>query len=260
MVEFYEKMIQLMKEGKKFVLVKVVDKKGATPCDIGAAMLVMEDGKTIGTIGGGNLEFEGIKEAKKRMKELKNGLKEYNLDSIDMLCGGSVQLYFEVFKGRSNVYIFGLGHIGYALIYHLKNLDYNPVIIDIRNSDFEDYIKVNDYSEFIKDKEIKEDDFVVITTYSHDEDFKILKEFYKRKINVRYIGVVASRKKINTFKEQLRRELGVISFENLYSPAGLDIGGITPDEIAISIIAEMQTIKNNKQEVRHLRDDILNNR
>ncbi len=259
MIEFYEKILQLMKEGKRFVLVKVIEKIGTAPTDIGSSMIVLEDGSIIGTIGGGNLEYEGIKEAKERIKTGKSGIKEYKLEDINMLCGGSVKIFFEVFGDIINVYIFGLGHIGFALLYHLKKLNYNTKIIDTRDSEFKDYIKVNNYSDFINNKNIKEDDFIVIATYSHDEDFKVIREIYKNGIKARYIGVVASKRKIGIFKEDLKKEFGDIDFYNLYSPAGLDIGGKTPDEIAISIISEMQTIRYKKEKLRHLRDDIHNN-
>lgn len=260
MYEFYDNILKLINEGKRFVLVKVVEKKGTAPTDVGSSMIVLDDGSIIGTIGGGNLEYEAIKEAKNRFMTLKNGLKEYNLDDIDMLCGGSVMLFFEVFKGSLNVFIFGLGHIGYALLYHLKDLNYNVKLIDKRESEFKDYIKLKNYSDFINSENIKEDDFIIIATYSHEEDYNVLYEIYKNKIKSRYIGVVASRRKIGIFKEKLKKEFGNINFENLYSPAGLDIGGKSPSEVAISIIAEMQTIKYGKDKVTHLRDDILNNR
>lgn len=260
MIEFYEKILQLIKEGKRFVLVKVIEKQGTAPVEVGASMIVLEDGSIFGTIGGGNLEYEAIKEAKERIKTTKNGIKDYNLDAIDMLCGGSVKLFFEVLGDVINVIIFGLGHIGYALLYHLKNLNYNTKIVDTRNSDYKGYIKIENYSGFISIDNIKEEDFIVIATYSHEEDFKVLREIYKKRIKVKYIGVVASRNKIKIFKEELKKEFGDISFDNLYSPAGLDIGGKSPHEIAISIISEMQAIRYKKEKVRHFRDDIHNNR
>lgn len=260
MIEFYEKLLQLLKEGKKFVLVKVIEKTGTAPTDVGSSMIVLEDGSIFGTIGGGNLEYEVINDAKEIMKTLKNGIKEYKLEDIDMLCGGVVKIFFEVFGDFINLFIFGLGHIGNALLYHLRYLNYIPQIIDTREIDFKGYIKVQDYSDFINAKNIKDDDFVVIATYSHEEDFKVLREFYKNKVKPVYIGVVASRRKISIFKEELKKEFGDIDFSNLYSPAGLDIGGKTPNEIAISIISEIQAIRYKKEKVGHLRDDIHNNR
>uniref|UniRef100_A0A7C4Y548 XdhC family protein n=1 Tax=candidate division WOR-3 bacterium TaxID=2052148 RepID=A0A7C4Y548_UNCW3 len=260
MIEFYEKMLELMRSGKEFVLVKVVDRKGPAPTETGSSMIVFEDGSIFGTIGGGNLEYEAIKEAKERFKTKENGLKDYKLDEIDMVCGGNVTIYFQVFKARINVFIFGLGHIGISLLYHLKNLGYAVKLIDTREQSIPEYIRVNKYEDFFNENTIREDDFIVIATYSHDEDFKILKEIYKRNLKVKYLAIVASKNKIKIFKEEIMREFGNVDFSFLYSPAGLDIGGKTPDEIAISIISEMQSVRYNKEKVRHLRDDIHNNR
>ena len=262
MVEIYEEILKLKKNGKEGVLVCVVDKEGHGPSSTGAKMLVLPDGSRLGTVGGGPLEEIAVKKAEEVLKERKNSLQKYTLSEDNdakegepsgMVCGGNVTLFFEYIKPGVRLYIFGAGHIGKALIYHLKKLNYHITVIDNRKDavfgiEGADRIITGDYREVLSEEEIPKGGFFVVTTHTHQFDSVVLNRICQFHCNPRYIGLVASRKKAEAIVRGITGELAKkeINFDILYTPVGLDIGGKTPDEIAISIISEIQSVRFNK--------------
>lgn len=268
-MDIYEKILDLKKSGAEGVLITVVDKEGHGPAPIQAKMLFQGSGEKVGTVGGGALELAAEKAAKTVLKDKKGFLKKYLLDPDNqviegehtgMLCGGTTTLFFEYIGSGVPVYIFGAGHIGRALVYHLKNLDYYITMIDCREGAAREFTGmqntiIGQYSTILQDEEIREGSFFVIATHSHQLDYVVLKRIYEAGWKPGYIGLVASKKKSKAMKERLSEELGYEpDFSVLYCPVGLDIGGANPDEIAISIIAEIQALRYGKEGHKHFRD------
>ena len=251
-------------------MVTVVEKKGHTPSSVQFKMLVLSNGEKIGTVGGGALEYAAETLAPELIKNQKSMLKKYILnpdneivdgEQLAMECGGETVLFYEYIGSGEKVNIFGAGHIGKKVAYYLKNLDYNVNIFDCRDDMLEevDSIWVNnkflsDYSDLEKYKEQLENSFIIIATHSHDFDYKLLKAIYEIGAEPSYLGLIASRRKSKVIIENLQNEVENADLDFLFSPMGLDIGGRTPDEIAISIISEIQTIRYNKTGHKHMRD------
>ena len=168
-----------------------------------------------------------------------------------MNCQGRVWLNYEVHGKQKNIYVFGGGHVGKALLQHLSYLDYHTVLIDNRkeyaeNKNASEYY-FEDYIEYSNSFGPEPDSYFIILTHGHNFDYDIALALYSRKIKTNYIGLIASKSKAKTIKDKLRKELGNgLDFSNFYSPIGLDIGGTTPQEIAIAIIAELQSIRYEK--------------
>ena len=274
MINIYEEIVKLKKSGEDAVLVTVVNKEGHGPSQIGGKMLVLPDGKRIGTVGGGAIEKAALLKANNIFSSKKNILVRYNLSddekivddkNLGMICGGKVTLFFDYFGSRENIYIFGAGYIGKALIYHLKNLNFSVTLYDCRREELENIngihkIYVENYNDALKDKKIKEESYIIVTTHSHEFDYLVLKNIFKADCKPKYIGVVASFSKGKAIIKRIKEKFGKnINFDNLYMPVGLDIGGKTPDEIAISIIAEIQSIRYGKDVTPHLRKDWRDN-
>jgi xanthine dehydrogenase accessory factor len=272
LVEVYEAILRIKKEGARGILVTVVEKQGPGPSRLQGKLLVTKDGQKVGTVGGGALEKASISTCETLLKEKKEEgyLKKYLLgannnildaEDTGMLCGGSVTLFYETILSGQKLYIFGAGHIGKALVYHLKQLNYHITLADCREELISQYTEedasvrlTGDYKEIIKKETFEEGSFILIATHSHDLDYEVLKEIYKKECYFSYIGALASKKKIKTMRHRLLEELGEgLDLSNLYSPVGLDIGGRTPHDIAISIIAEMQALRNKKKEHQHMR-------
>lgn len=266
MTNIYKEIIKLQEQGQAGVLVTVTDKKGHSPAAIGRKMLVTEDGKTFGTIGGGELELLVDKKSMELLDLQKHHLEHISLDgeipdnpgNINMLCGGFLTLFYEYLPVRPCVYIFGAGHIGSALAHYLQILDFSATLIDPRMELIESMPPVHksvtaEYEEFIKAEQASPLSYIIIASYSHSEDYKILKAIYQTSWQPIYIGLVASRKKASTMVESLKEEISAdIDLSPLYSPAGLDIGGSTPQEIALSLLAEIHSLRYKKKVLSHL--------
>ncbi|MCP4219804.1 MAG: XdhC family protein [bacterium] len=269
MLDIFEEIVKLRKNGEEGVLITTVVKDGHGPTSVGSKMLIQADGTRIGTVGGGALEYAAIKKAGQIFKSQKSRLKKYLLsqdnDIIDaektgMMCGGSVTLFFEYIGAGVKLYIIGAGHIGQALVDHLQNLNYFITLVDSRegfvgNFDNVQQTSTTNYDSMFKEGGVKPGSFFVIVSHSHVQDYLALKRIYESNWKPKYVGLIASKKKCHEMINRLSDELGGNpSLESLYSPMGLNIGGQAPDEIAISIIAELQAVRYNKENHNHMRD------
>jgi xanthine dehydrogenase accessory factor len=267
MADIYEEILRVRQKGEEGVLITVVAKEGHGPAGMGTKMLVTPDGRLEGTVGGGALEYAAVKKASHCLKDKNNYLKKYSLspdnDIIDceqtgMICGGAVTLFYEYIGSGARLYLFGAGHIGKALVYHLKNLNYYITLIDDREGlvetiDGAQYSITVNYETALKDEDVPDGSFFVIASHSHALDYVILKRIYEARWDPKYIGLIASRNKGELMIQQLTEDLGPdIDLNTLYTPVGLDIGGENPDEIAISIISELQAVRYNKPGHKHL--------
>ena len=271
--DIFKKILELNDNGSRFVLVTVIETKGSGPSETGGKMIFTSEGKMYGTIGGGTLEKLVLRESEKVLISGKSVLKKYMLDKdkvlpdtekTGMLCGGEVALFLEYSGIDDNVYIFGAGHIGKKLINYLKFLNYRIIVVDDREDVLDgisNQIKIHykDPGTIFDKIEIEDHSYVVIATYSHDLDYTILKGILDRKFKPEYLGVVASGKKIDTMISRLEKEMkGPLDTSFLFSPAGLDIGGRSPSEIAISIVAEIQSVKYDKEDIKNLSKNFRN--
>lgn len=268
-----EQMSEMEKKNQPFAVAMVVKTSGSVPGKVGFKMLVDATGKSSGTVGGGELEQRVIAECLSRLNEGESGMQEYILrekpgdkaqageaEIVPMMCNGRVLIYYEVFRNRTPVYIFGGGHVGQALSAILANLGYHLVLVDNR----EDFVTgetnphfherhLAQYPDFAREFSPPPDSFVVIMTQGHSYDYETLREIWKRNLPLKYIGVIASKSKSAGLIKNLQRDFGgKIDLTRLYSPIGLDIGGNTESEIALSVAAEIQAVRFGKN-ARHLR-------
>ncbi len=227
-------------------LVTVTKVLGSAPCKVGSKMIVTEKKQLFGTIGGGKLEFQVIDEAIIAIKE--NKIKEFTYTlgpEFEQCCGGKVELIIEPMNQSPQLYICGAGHIGVEICYVLQNTPFNINLLDIRKN-WKETISINEsisYSsiEFDLYKQTINwgpNCYIVILTHDHKLDFEITALALHEK--TKYIGLIGSKTKKNKFNNLLKNEL---KFETgispVHCPIGLDLGGNSPKEIAISIAAEL---------------------
>lgn len=251
MIEYFEKVTELLKNGTSFVSVILVDSLGSTPQDQGSKMLVTASGLYFGTVGGGKVENKSIEEALKLLNQKDNFKKcffaQWNLNKdVGMTCGGTVRLYFEVFNHNNwEITVFGAGHISQALIPLLLTLDCHVTCIDPR----EEWLNKLPQSPKLtiihsidmpsEVKNIRENNFVVLMTMGHTTDKPILLEILKTRV-FPYIGVIGSKAKANIlYKDVEEAGLPGECKKHFYCPIGLDIGSNHVSEIAISIAAQL---------------------
>ena len=258
----------LIEQGEDFVIAKVVDTSGSTPRKKGAVLMMKKDGVTIGTVGGGLLEAETEKLCRKTFEtKEKSHVYEFTLDekqkgALDMGCGGdaTVQIdyidaenpgdFVKEFKLASTAYIFGGGHVAYALEPVLRHVDFRTVVIDDREeyANPERYphadrtIAVENFDNDFDDIETDDDSYIIIVTRGHRGDLQVLREALKR--DFAYLGMIGSRRKNELLFDTLRKE-GVpeSKLAEVHAPIGLKIGSETPEEIAVSIVAEIIQVR-----------------
>jgi len=264
MKSIYSEIMDLAEGTVAGVLITVVAKEGSGPATTGTKMIVYKNGKTTGTVGGGSIEQLAIEKALTLFDTQENAIEKYVMDepgdgtTTGMLCGGTATLFFEYFAPLRHVYIFGAGHIGKALVYHLSKLNYHITVIDdredvlatIENADEKIY---GPFADTLTNHKVEANSFFIIATYQHKYDSVVLNKIYNSGWQPQYVGVVSSRKKKQTLTDNLLKVVPDANLDLCYLPVGLDIGGTLPHEIALSIIAEMQTVANGKSG-GHLRD------
>lgn len=264
MKSIYSEILELAEGSGSGVVVSVVDKQGSGPAASGTKMLVYPDGRSSGTVGGGNLEALAKAKALQLISSGQNALETYVLDETGsgtgtgMICGGKATLFFEYFAPKKRIYIFGAGHIGRALAYHLKPLPWHVTVIDDRPEalsqirDADEKI-LTPFEDALKGRSFPEAAYYLIATYGHQHDATVLHAIYRNDLRPAYVGMVASAKKRTLLTEELKKALPQADLSCFYIPVGLDTGGTLPQEIAISIIAEIQTLAYGKT-AAHLRD------
>lgn len=254
----------LIEKGEDFVIAKIVETKGSTPGKTGAMMLMKKDGSRIGTVGGGLVEAETEKlcrktfETKEKTHTYDFVLNNHQKDALDMGCGGnaSIQIdyidasnpgsFIDDFRLADTAYIFGGGHVAYALEPVLRHIDFKTVVIDDREEyanpqrypDAAKTIVCEDFDHAFDEIEPDENSYIIIVTRGHGGDLEVLRNAIKQPSA--YIGMIGSRRKNRLLYDKLMEE-GVTEQQlaSVHAPIGIDIGAETPEEIAISIAAQI---------------------
>lgn len=244
----FQKSLEFSKEAESFVIVTLIAAKGSVPQEPGAKCIVTSKGLQAGTIGGGKVEAKAINCAQEILSSSQktDPLRiEWNLQKdIGMTCGGVVEFLFEHFPGNPwPIAIFGAGHVSQALTRVLSKLQCQITVIDSRLEWLERLENVKtihtENPEFAL-SHFNEKTFFLCMTKGHSFDVPFLEEIARRFPQAPYIGVIGSKTKALAIKRDLK-ELGVDDsfFERIKIPLGLPLGKDTPEEISISIAAEL---------------------
>ena len=254
----YNKINQLLDKGEQAVLTTIVNSTPGTPRKLGAKMLVMPDGSILGTIGGGLFEKQIIDEAVNvcRTGEAKvlNSDLSVSSSGIGAVCGGQVSIFFDPILKSSRMFIFGGGHVGKAIAEMAQFLEFDLHIIDDREewANKENYpmncrLWTGNMLESAEQIPVDKNSFVIILTRSWKFDEGILKRLLKKDFT--YLGVIGSRNKISTHKDNLKKEgFTDEDFKKIHAPIGIPIGAYSPHEIAVSILAEVIAVMKGKRE------------
>ena len=246
MFNIYEEILRLQQKHETFAVASILKAKGSTPRHIGK-MIVRQDGSIIGTVGGGLAESYVIAEAKQAIRKKLSAVVEYRLDAaapdgIQMLCGGTLTVFIEVVCASPTLLLLGAGHVGQALARLGDTLGYRVVVVDERPAfanrqlypmASEIYCEP-DILDAFRQAQVDADTYIVIATT--DSDLRGLREALRH--DPAYAGVIGSAKKAAKLLGQLAAE-GVPGVERVFMPVGLDIGAETPEEIAVSVMAEI---------------------
>jgi len=253
MLEIYQELANIAARGERAVLATVTSSGGSVPRKAGTKMIIKEDGSLVGSIGGGNVE-QAVQE--KALDVLKSGEPEIiHFDLTDsgeeawMICGGRMDVFLEPILPAETLYLFGAGHLSQSTAVMAKMLGFRVVVIDPRpefnnNDRFPgtDSLVVEDYENAFSELNLDDNSYIVIYTPGHVSDERCLQ--FAVGTAARYVGMIGSKKKVKEIKERLRRK-GVPEqqLDGIHAPIGLEINAQTPEEIAISILAEIIKVR-----------------
>ncbi len=254
MEDIYQEIVRVKAGGEEVALVTVVRASGSTPREEGAKMLVRPDGSIIGTIGGGSLEAQVIREAVKvirqgKPKRLHRSLAAKEAEEAGMICGGELEVFIEPILTPPALYIFGGGHIALALAKMGKLVGFNITVIDDR-AEFAhaerfpeaNVILAEDFTKSFPRVKIDKSSYIVIVTHGHRHDEVVLE--WAVGTPARYIGMIGSKTKNETIFTHLRaRGIPQKQLDRAHAPIGLEIEAQTPEEIAVSILAEVIKVR-----------------
>src|SRR6202142_249778 len=249
-MDLYEEIVRLRKDGRRGAVATIVSAHGSIPSFKTAKMLVRDDGSIVGTVGGGCVEAEVWQAAREVMESERPRTVTFNLNQspkydTGLVCGGTLDIFIEPVLPPALLYVFGAGHVALSLYQTAKNAGFDVSVIDDRESyanreRFPEAKEViaEDFDAAMARLSPNETSYIVIVTRGHRDDMRVLR--WAVQTQARYIGMIGSKRKtITIFRELVKEGIPESLFERVHAPVGLDIGAITPEEIAVAITAEL---------------------
>ena len=259
--EVFAALAQALEEGEPAALVTIVATTGSTHQRVGAKMLVFGDGRTVGTIGGGCYENDAFWKAREALTHRRPQVVKYELSDdfaqeTGLICGGQMEVYIEPVEPSPELYVIGAGHVGFHLARLAHEVGFRVHVVDDREKfasreRFPDAaeVVVEDIPAWIARTTLPPHVYVVIVTRGHTNDLEALRGLASR--DLRYLGLIGSRAKVARIYDALT-EAGIPAqiLARVHAPIGLDIGAVTPQEIAVSILGEIIAVKHGKLKAR----------
>ncbi|MEZ5352024.1 MAG: XdhC/CoxI family protein [Bryobacteraceae bacterium] len=253
-MDIFEEIVALRKKGQKCALATIVEVNGSIPSYESAKILVREDGSMIGTIGGGCVEAEVWTAArevieKEQPRHLTFSLGQDAAYDNGLICGGQLNVFVEPVIPQPRAYIFGAGHISKSLSKVATIAGFETVVIDDREQfanreRFPEAAEVysGEYEEIFPRLEVNSSSYLIIVTRGHRDDMRVLR--WAVGTPARYVSMIGSRRKVLGVMKELEKEnIPRERFDGLHAPMGLEIGAISPEEIAVSVVAEMIAVR-----------------
>ena len=257
-MDIYDEVVRLRRLGQKCALATIVQVNGSIPSYESAKLLVREDGSMTGTIGGGCVEAEVWNAAREvmeteRPRHLNFSLGQDAAYDNGLICGGQLNVFVEPIVPQPRAYIFGAGHISKSLSKVASLAGFATVIVDNRETFANrerfpdaDEIFAEEYEEVFPKLNVRDTSYLIIVTRGHRDDMRVLQ--WAVTTNARYIAMIGSKRKVIGVVKELEKEgFPRAAFERVFAPMGFEIGAITPEEIAVSVVAEMIAVRRNPE-------------
>ena len=255
-MDLFEEIVKLRREGRRAALATIVNVRGSIPSFATAKMLVRDDGSILGTLGGGCVEAEVWQAAREVIEQEKPRTLKFDLNNdpkydTGLVCGGTLEIFIEPVLPPGTVYLFGAGHVSVNVYKMARLAGFDVVVVDDREqyANRERFpeaaaIHADDYERALALLEPNETSYLVIVTRGHRDDMRVLR--WAVDTRARYIGMIGSKRKvISTYRELEAQGVAREKFARVHAPVGLDIGAITPEEIAVAIVAELIAERRN---------------
>ena len=252
-----EAVLQVLASGKRGALATVVRTSGSTPQQPGARLLLMPDGRLVGTVGGGAIEQAVIAELEAAVSSGRTQVVVRDLGhDLAMCCGGRMEVFVEPIEAVPRLVLFGAGHIAKPTAALARSVGFAVHVVDEREELItperfpECELTQRDAAGALKRMALGERDYVLIVTHDHQLDEELLALALQQ--SAAYIGLVGSKRKVFRLVQRISARHGEQDLSRVFAPVGLDLGAQTPEEIAVSIVAELVALRRGKP-VPHLR-------
>jgi xanthine dehydrogenase accessory factor len=260
-MDIFEEIVRMRRTGQRGALATIVHTNGSIPSYESSRMLVREDGTIVGTVGGGCVEAEVWAAAKEVIQNEQPRKMTFNLNhdaayDAGLICGGSLEIFVEPLLPQPTLYLFGGGHISTAVARVAGRAGFAIGIIDDRDTfaNTERFPMASEihtsYEDAFEKVHPNQSSYIVIVTRGHKDDMRVLAWAVDTK--ARYIGMIGSKRKVlSVYKALLKEGCSPEKFTDVHAPVGLEIGALTPEEIAVSITAELIAVRRNAQNLSH---------
>jgi xanthine dehydrogenase accessory factor len=260
-MDLFEEIVRLRRAGQRAALATIVHTNGSIPSYESSRMLVREDGSIAGTIGGGCVEADVWAAAKEVMQIEQPCKMTFNLNNhatydSGLICGGTLEIFVEPILPPPMLYIFGGGHVSSAVARAAHSVGFTIVVVDDREAfaNRERFPMANEiytsFDEAFEKLQPNASSYLLIVTRGHKDDMRVLA--WAVRTDARYVGMIGSKRKVISVYKALEKEgYSPAEFERVHAPVGLDIGALTPEEIAISITAELIGVRRNAESMPH---------
>jgi xanthine dehydrogenase accessory factor len=249
-----EAALRAEESGSPAALVTVIATEGSTPQKAGAKMVVYPDGRIVGTIGGGCVEAEMTWRARQAIESRKPQVASYDLTPDQagedgLVCGGRMQVFIEPIEGTPTLCLFGAGHVAQPLARMAKAAGFRVQVADdrIKFANRErfpdvDLLVVDDFAAAARQMTLGPNTYAVVVTRGHKGDAEALRAVVGK--GLRFVGLLGSRPKLVHLVTALE-EGGVVPQDvaEIRCPLGIEIGAVSPEEIAVSVLAEMIAVR-----------------
>jgi len=257
-MDLYEEIVRLRREGRRGALATIVTVRGSIPSFATAKMLVRDDGSIVGTIGGGCVEAEVWQAAREVIESEKPRTLRFDLNhnpkyDTGLVCGGTLEVFVEPLLPPGLLYIFGAGHVAVNLYKVARVAGFDVIVADDREqyANRERFpeareVYADDFERVLAQLDPNEGSYLVIVTRGHRDDMRVLR--WALETRARYLGMIGSRRKVIAIYRELEAE-GVAQekLQRVHAPIGLDIGAVTPEEIAVAIVGEMIALRRHAE-------------
>lgn len=251
--EMLQEQAASLREGRDFAVVTTVEADGLARTS--GKMLVYPDGTIRGTVGGGMWEKSAVQDALRCLETRRNAVKVYDfsgeLQEAGIRCQGKLTVFIEYCSGKcTQLVVVGGGHVGNAVIRAARAVGFAVTLADTRGEaeigdsirEADTFIRLERFEDIASAK-LPERPYYVVSTYGHQVDGAALGGVLSRN-DAAYIGMLGSRKKVRAIFAQLERQgVDPVALRRVYAPIGLDLGGETPEELAVSIVGELLAVK-----------------
>jgi xanthine dehydrogenase accessory factor len=260
-MDLFEEIVRMRRAGQRGALATIVHTNGSIPSYESSRMLVREDGSSLGTVGGGCVEADVWAAAREVMdKEAPRKIvfhlnNEATYDN-GLICGGTVEIFIEPILPQPILYLFGGGHVSTAVAKAAQAVGFGVGVIDDREA-FANSRRFpmaqeifTSYDDAFAKLQPNSSSYLVIVTRGHKEDMRVLA--WAVRTPARYVGMIGSRRKVLSVYKALEKEgYTMEEVERVFAPMGLDIGALSPEEIAVSIVAELVAVRRNVESAAH---------